>query len=434
MPLPAPSSLLLRLRACTATSSLSSLSSSSRALSSLASTSAYPNLLSPLKLGDVTLKNRVLMGSMHTGLEEAGGFIFPGKLDEMAAFYAERAKGEVGLMVTGGIAPNSAGRAYFGAAKMSTEAEAKRHSVVTQAVHDNGGKIAMQILHTGRYAYHPWAVSASAIKSPIGWFTPKALSTSEVEQTINDFVRCAELAARAGYDGVEVMGSEGYLINQFLVPRTNTRTDQYGGSYANRKRVPIEIVKRIRAALGPNFIIIYRLSMLDLVPQGSSWDEIVELAKDMKAAGASILNTGIGWHEARVPTIATMVPRASFAWVTRKLREELSGSNSNNTVPLCTTNRINSPDIAEQLLASGAADMVSMARPMLADPYFVKKAMENRAQDINTCIGCNQVSTLLFRVVIFCINTIFLLQGLFGPRLREQACFLSGQPYRCPRN
>lgn len=345
----------------------------------------YPHLLSPLQLHDgVTLKNRVLMGSMHTGLEESGGVLLHGDLDQMAAFYAERAKGDVGIIVTGGISPNNAGRAYFMGSKLSTEKEAKCHKVVTQAVHENGGKIALQIMHTGRYAYHPWNVSASEIKAPIGWFTPKALSSAEVHQTIDDFAKCAALAQSAGYDGVEVMGSEGYLINQFLVKRTNHRTDEWGGSYANRKRLAIEVVKRIRAATGPRFIIIYRLSMLDLVEDGSSWEEIVELAHDIKAAGASIINTGIGWHEARVPTIATMVPRGAFSWVTGKLKQQLPD------LPLCTTNRINAPDTAEDIIASGSADMVSMARPLLADPYFVAKAAQGRAEQINTCIGCNQ--------------------------------------------
>lgn len=344
----------------------------------------YPKLLEPLKLGNVTLKNRVLMGSMHTGLEEPGNFLFPGKLDEMAAFYAERAKGDVGIIVTGGISPNNEGRTYVGGSKLSTESEARRHAIVTQAVHENGGKIAMQILHTGRYGYHPFNVSASALKAPIGWFTPKALSSSDVYRTIDDFAKCAALAQKAGYDGVEVMGSEGYLINQFLVKRTNKRTDEFGGSYRNRMRLPIEIVKKVRAATSPDFIIIYRLSMLDLVEDGSSWEEIVELANEIKNAGASIINTGIGWHEARIPTIATMVPRGAFTWVTKKLKEHVKD------IPLCTTNRINNPGTAEDILANGSADMVSMARPFLADPEFVLKAKENRAAEINSCIGCNQ--------------------------------------------
>jgi 2,4-dienoyl-CoA reductase (NADPH2) len=276
---------------------------------------------------------------------------------------------------------------------MTTSAESQAHKVVTKAVHDNNGKIAMQILHTGRYAYHPWAVSASALKSPIGWFTPKALSSSDIEKTVQDFVKCAALAQQSGYDGVEVMGSEGYFINQFLVSRTNHRTDEWGGAYKNRIRLPVEIVKQIREATGPDFIIIYRLSMLDLVEGGSSWEEVVELARAIKNAGASIINTGIGWHEARVPTIATMVPRGAFTWVTQKMMKELAGQ-----IPLCTTNRINSPGTAEDILASGAADMVSMARPFLADPHFVKKAMEGRVDEINTCIGCNQVN---FCIILF---------------------------------
>jgi len=345
--------------------------------------SLYPHLLEPLDLGHTTLKNRVIMGSMHTGLEESHSFFGDGKLHEMAAFYAERAKGECGLIVTGGIAPNEAGKASFGAAKMSTLKESDQHMVVTEAVHQHGGKIAMQILHTGRYAYQPFAVSSSPIKSPIGWFTPAELSTFDVHMTIDDYVRSAVLAKRAGYDGVEVMGSEGYLINQFLVKKTNKRTDEWGGSYENRSRLPKEIVRRVREACGEDFIIIYRLSMLDLVEDGSSWPEVVELAKEIEKAGASIINTGIGWHEARIPTIATAVPRGAWTWVTQKMKGEVS-------IPLCTTNRINAPETAEEILASGAADLVSMARPFLADPYFVKKAMEKRASAINTCIGCNQ--------------------------------------------
>lgn len=344
----------------------------------------YPKLLEPLDLGFTTLKNRVLMGSMHTGLEESGGlFSSSDGLHEMAAFYAERAKGDVGLIVTGGIAPNASGRAYFTAAKMSTPSEANHHKVVTKAVHENGGKICMQILHTGRYGYHPWNVSASAIKAPIGWFTPKALTGDEVLQNIDDFVKCASLAKEAGYDGVEIMGSEGYFINQFLVSRTNKRTDEWGGSYENRCKLPLEIVKKTRAAVGKDFIIIYRLSMLDLVEGGSSWAEVVQLAKQIEEAGATIINTGIGWHEARVPTIATLVPRGAFTWVTKKLKGEIG-------IPLCTTNRINNPATADQILESGSADMISMARPFLADPYLMLKAKNNKSDEINTCIGCNQ--------------------------------------------
>ncbi len=339
---------------------------------------AYPHLLAPLDLGFTTLRNRVLMGSMHVGLEEA-----PDGFNRMAAFYAERARGGVGLIVTGGIAPNDDGPVAMGAARMATPEEAEHHKVVTQAVHEAGGKIAMQILHAGRYAYHPKLVAPSPVRAPISPMPPRELSTAEVDQTINDFARCAQLAQSAGYDGVEVMGSEGYLINEFIAARTNLRTDEWGGSYANRMRFPVEIVRRTRAAVGPNFIIIYRLSMLDLVEGGSTFDEVVELAQAVEAAGATIINTGIGWHEARIPTIATSVPRAAFAWVTQKLKGKVG-------VPLITTNRINTPEVAEQVLADGCADMVSMARPMLADAFFVAKAAAGKADEINTCIGCNQ--------------------------------------------
>jgi 2,4-dienoyl-CoA reductase (NADPH2) len=340
--------------------------------------SAYPHLLAPLDLGFTTLKNRVLMGSMHVGLEEAkDGF------ERMAAFYAERARGGVGLMVTGGIAPNDDGRPYPGGARLATLEEAEKHKVVTQAVHDAGGKIALQILHFGRYAYHPGLVAPSAVKAPISPATPRELTTDEVKRTIDDFANCAKMAQVAGYDGVEVMGSEGYLINEFIAARTNLRTDEYGGSYANRMRFPVEIVRKVREAVGPNFIVIYRLSMLDLVDGGSSFDEVVELAQAIEAAGATIINTGIGWHEARIPTIATSVPRAAFAWVTEKLKGRVK-------LPLITTNRINTPEVGEQILASGQADMVSMARPLLADPDFVNKAAAGKADQINTCIGCNQ--------------------------------------------
>jgi len=338
----------------------------------------YPHLLSPLDLGFTTLRNRVLMGSMHTGLEdEKGGF------EKMAAFYKERAEGGVGLIVTGGVAPNKAGRVSPFGGDLSNKRTALKHQIVTQAVHQAGGKIALQILHTGRYAYHPFSRAPSAIKSPITPFKPRALSSRGVEKTIEHFVRCAVLSQYAGYDGVEIMGSEGYLINQFIVTRTNKRDDEWGGSYANRIRFPIEIVKRTRKAVGNNFIIIYRLSMLDLVDQGSSWEEAVELAKAIEAAGATIINTGIGWHEARIPTIATMVPRAAFAWVTEKMKSEVS-------IPLVTTNRINTPEVAEQIIAGQQADMVSMARPLLSDADFVNKAAADKADEINTCIGCNQ--------------------------------------------
>ncbi|MFI6059765.1 FAD-dependent oxidoreductase [Streptomyces sp. NPDC051286] len=338
----------------------------------------YPNLLSPLDLGFTTLPNRVLMGSMHVGLEEAErGF------ERMAAFYAARARGGVGLMVTGGIAPNDRARPYPGGAKLTTEAEAEQHARVTAAVHAAGGRIAMQILHFGRYAHHPDLVAPSAIQAPISPFTPHALTDGEVEETIEDFVRTAELARQAGYDGVEIMGSEGYLINEFIAAGTNHRTDRWGGSYENRIRFPVEIVRRVRERVGNDFILIYRLSMLDLVPGGSSLEEVVQLAREIEAAGATIINTGIGWHEARIPTIATSVPRGAYTWVTEKVRGAVS-------VPLVTSNRINTPEVAEEILASGRADMVSLARPFLADPDFVAKASAGRADAINTCIGCNQ--------------------------------------------
>lgn len=338
----------------------------------------YPHLLSPLDLGFTTLPNRVLMGSMHVGLEEAeNGF------ERMAAFYAARARGGAGLIVTGGIAPNDRGRPYEGGAKLTTEAEAEQHRTVTDAVHAEGGRIAMQILHFGRYAYHADLVAPSAIQAPISPFVPHALTDAEVEETIEDYVRAARLAQSAGYDGVEIMGSEGYFINEFIAAATNHRTDRWGGSYENRIRLPLEIVRRTRERVGPDFILIYRLSMLDLVPGGSSLEEVVMLAKEIEAAGATIINTGIGWHEARIPTIATSVPRGAYTWVTRKLMGSVS-------VPLVTSNRINTPEVAEQLLAEGRADMVSLARPFLADPEFVAKAQADRAETINTCIGCNQ--------------------------------------------
>lgn len=340
--------------------------------------SRYPNLLNPLDLGFTTLPNRVLMGSMHVGLEEA-----PNGFERMAEFYATRARGGVGLIVTGGIAPNELGRPWDGGAKLTTEAEAEKHAGVTAAVHAAGGKIAMQILHFGRYAYHEGLVAPSAIKAPISPFVPRALEDAEVEQTVEDFVRAASLAKLAGYDGVEVMGSEGYLINEFIAAPTNQREDRWGGAYENRIRFPVEIVRRIRERVGADFIIIYRLSMLDLIPGGSTLEEVVHLAKEIEAAGATIINTGIGWHEARIPTIATSVPRGAYTFVTKKVMGEVS-------VPLVTTNRINTPEIAEQLLADGAADMVSLARPLLADPEFVAKAKAEKADAINTCIGCNQ--------------------------------------------
>ncbi|MFD7732328.1 FAD-dependent oxidoreductase [Kitasatospora phosalacinea] len=341
-------------------------------------TAAYPHLLAPLDLGFTTLPNRVVMGSMHVGLEEAEhGF------ERMAAFYAERARGGVGLIVTGGIAPNEAGRPWAGGAKLTTAAEAAEHRTVTDAVHAAGGRIALQILHFGRYAYHPDLVAPSALQAPISPYVPHELTAEQIEQTIEDFARCAELARSAGYDGVEVMGSEGYLINEFVAAQTNHRTDGWGGSYENRMRFPVEVVRRVRERVGPDFILIYRLSMLDLVPGGSTFDEVVRLAREVEAAGATIINTGIGWHEARIPTIATSVPRGAYAWVTRKLMGQVG-------IPLVTTNRINTPEVAEDLLATGHADLVSLARPMLADPAFVNKAAAGTPEAINTCIGCNQ--------------------------------------------
>lgn len=339
---------------------------------------SFPHLLEPLDLGFTQLKNRVLMGSMHTGLEEEkGGF------EKLAAFYKERAEGGVGLIVTGGISPNLRGRLAPHACQLSYPWQLAKHRIVTQAVHDAGGKICMQILHAGRYSYHPFSQAPSKIKSPITPFTPSAMSSRQVKRTINDYATSALLAKKAGYDGVEVMGSEGYLINQFICARTNRRNDEWGGEFNHRARFPIEIVKAIRARVGDNFIIVFRLSMLDLVDKGSSWDEVVSLAKSLEQAGVSIINTGIGWHEARVPTIATSVPRGAFSWVTERLKKEV-------TLPLIATNRINTPEIGEQIIASGQADMVSMARPFLADAEFVNKVAAGQSELINTCIGCNQ--------------------------------------------
>jgi 2,4-dienoyl-CoA reductase (NADPH2) len=340
--------------------------------------SPYPHLLAPLDLGFTTLKNRVLMGSMHTGLEDKAKD-FP----KLAAYFAERARGGVGLIVTGGFAPNVEGWLTPFGSRLASSRAAKSHRIITEAVHKEGGKIALQILHAGRYGYSPFSVAPSRIKSPITPFTPRGLSSGGIERQIRCFVRAGKLAREAGYDGVEVMGSEGYFINQFLSTATNKRDDKWGGSYENRMQLPIEIVSRMREAVGKDFIIIYRLSMLDLVPEGQSWDEVVMLAKAIERAGATIINTGIGWHEARVPTIATSVPRGAFAWVTKKMKGEVG-------IPLITTNRINTPEVGEKIIADGCADMVSMARPLLADPDFVNKAAENRALDINTCIGCNQ--------------------------------------------
>ncbi|WP_458791559.1 FAD-dependent oxidoreductase [Yoonia sp. MH D7] len=338
---------------------------------------AYPHLLAPLDLGFTTLKNRVLMGSMHTGLEETKDW------NRVAEFYAARARGGVGLMVTGGMAPNREGGVFPGAAGLFSDEDIANHKIVTNRVHDAGGKIAMQILHAGRYAYSPECVSSSAVKSPISPFAPKALDTKGIETQISDIVTAAARAQQAGYDGVEVMGSEGYFLNQFLVTHVNKREDDWGGSYENRMRLPVEVVRRVREAVGAEFILIYRLSMIDLIPNGSTWAEVVQLAKAIEAAGATILNTGIGWHEARIPTIATSVPRAAFSWVTKKLMGEV-------TIPVITSNRINTPQVAEDVLADGCADMVSMARPFLADPDFVTKAAAGQTGMIAPCIACNQ--------------------------------------------
>ncbi len=342
-------------------------------------TNPYPHLLEPLDLGHTTLRNRVIMGSMHTGLEDRAKH-----LPELAAYFAERAKGGVALSVTGGYAPNRHGWLLPFGSLMTSKKLADKHRLVTDAVHEHDGKIAMQILHAGRYGYHPFKRAASSKPSPITPFgKPKAMSTKEVDDTINDFAKSAVLARRAGYDGVEIMGSEGYLINQMLTARTNDRTDRWGGSAEARMRFPVEIVERVREAVGDDFIVMYRMSLLDLVDNAQSWDETVELAKKLEGAGVSILNTGIGWHEARIPTIVTSVPRAAFAWVTGKLKPEVS-------VPVVASNRINTPEIAEEIIASGQADLVSMARPLLSDPHFVNKAAEDRADEINTCIACNQ--------------------------------------------
>jgi 2,4-dienoyl-CoA reductase (NADPH2) len=363
--------------------------------------SPYPHLLAPLDLGFTTLKNRVLMGSMHTGLEDSRD------LSRLAAYFRERAEGDVGLIVTGGFAPNVAGWAKPFAGTLATSGAARRHQVVTRAVHEAGGKIALQILHTGRYAYHPLAVAPSRIQSPISMFKPFALSARGVERQIRAFVNCAVKAREAGYDGVEIMGSEGYLINQFLARHTNHRTDAWGGDYSHRMRLPIEIVQRTREAVGPDFILIYRLSMIDLVPDGSSWDEITTLGEAVARAGATLLNTGIGWHEARVPTIATSVPRRAFTGVTAAMKQALATRGVH--LPMVTSNRINTPDVAEAVLAEGGADMVSMARPLLADAHFVRKAAEGRAAAIAPCIACNQA----------CLDHIFrnrLVSCLVNPR------------------
>ncbi len=338
----------------------------------------YKHIFEPLDLGFTTLKNRILMGSMHTGLEEEKN-----GTQRIATYYAERAKGGVGLIITGGISPNIQGWTAPFSARMSTKKHAREHKIITDAVHKEGGKICMQILHSGRYGYHPLTVAPSKIKAPINPFKPFELKQSGIRRTVKDFVNSAKLSQEAGYDGVEIMGSEGYLINQFIVKRTNKRTDNYGGVYENRIRLAVELVQKIRESVGVNFIIIYRLSMLDLVEQGSSWEEVVQLGKEIEKAGATIINTGIGWHESRIPTIATSVPRGAFTWVTQKMKEELS-------IPLITSNRINMPETAEKVLAEGHADMISMARPFLADPQWVNKAKQERDDEINTCIACNQ--------------------------------------------
>ncbi|RXJ73601.1 NADPH-dependent 2,4-dienoyl-CoA reductase [Veronia nyctiphanis] len=361
---------------------------------------SYPHLLAPLDLGFTQLKNRVLMGSMHTGLEEKKG-----GLKKLGAFYGERAKGGVGIIVTGGFSPNMRGSLYPFAASMTSGRHARSHRVVTDAVHEHDGKIALQLLHAGRYSYHPLAQSASSIRAPISKFTPFQMSDRQIRSTIKDFAKSAELAREAGYDGIELMGSEGYLINQFICARSNTRYDDWGGSYENRIRFPLEVVRAVRQRVGRDFIIIFRLSMLDLVEQGSTHEEVIMLAKELEKAGVTIINTGIGWHEARVPTIATQVPRAAFTWVTEKLRGQVN-------IPLVTTNRINTPEVAEDVLASGHADMVSMARPFLADAHFVAKAAEGRSEDINTCIACNQA----------CLDHVF--QGKRASCLvNPQACY-----------
>ena len=358
---------------------------------------SYPHLLAPLDLGHTQLKNRVLMGSMHTGLEEMSD----GHL-RMAAFYAERARGGVGLIVTGGFAPNKDSLVGPGDSVFDNEAAAERHRAITEAVHREGGKICLQVLHTGRYSRTRTPVAPSALRAPISPATPRALEDSEIEQTLQDYAQCARTAQRAGYDGVEIMGSEGYLINEFVASQTNQRSDRWGGSFENRIRFALEAVSRTRAAVGPNFIIIFRLSMLDLVEGGSSWAEVVQLAKGIEAAGANIINTGVGWHEARIPTIATMVPRAAYAWVTGRLKGQVK-------IPLVASNRINTPEVAEAVLARGDADMVSMARPFLADADFVNKAAAGRGDEINTCIACNQA----------CLDQIFsgqLCSCLVNPR------------------
>ncbi len=360
----------------------------------------YPHLFEPLDLGFTTVKNRSLMGSMHTGLEEEkNGF------EKLAVFYEERAKAGAGIIVTGGVSPNARGRLVPFGSQMSWWWHVNKHKPVTEKVKKHGTKICLQLLHAGRYAYHPFSVGPSAVKAPINPFKPSSLSVRQIKTTIKDYAKASSLAKKAGYDGVEIMGSEGYLINQFICTRTNKRKDEWGGSFENRMRFPIETVKAVRKAAGKDFIIIYRLSMLDLVEEGSSWDEVVQLAKEIEQAGATIINTGIGWHEARVPTIATSVPRAAFAWVTEKLKKEVS-------VPLITTNRINTPEVAEKILSDGQADMVSMARPFLADAKFMEKAQNDQADRINTCIACNQA----------CLDHVFS-QKRASCLVNPQACY-----------
>ena len=368
---------------------------------------SYPSLFAPLDLGFTQLKNRVLMGSMHTGLEE-----YPDGAERLAAFYAERARHGVALIVSGGIAPDATGVGMAGGAMLNDASQLPHHRTITDAVHQEGGKIALQILHTGRYSYQPNLVAPSALQAPINRFMPHALTHEEILTLIDDFARCAQLAREAGYDGVEIMGSEGYLINEFLAARTNQRDDQWGGDYANRMRFAVEVVRTVRQRVGKDFIIVYRLSMLDLVDNGGTFDETVLLAKAIEAAGATIINTGIGWHEARIPTIATPVPRGAFSWVTRKLKGHV-------TIPLVTTNRINDPQVADDILARGDADMVSMARPFLADAELLSKAQSGRADEINTCIGCNQA----------CLDQIFVgkvTSCLVNPR----ACHETKMPVR----
>jgi 2,4-dienoyl-CoA reductase (NADPH2) len=375
---------------------------------------AYDHLLSPLTVGGLTLRNRVVMGSMHTGLED-----HVWDIPKLAAYFAERARGGVGLIVTGGYAPNKRGWLKPFASEMSSRLHAMRHREVTDAVHAEGGAIALQVLHAGRYGYTPFSVSASAIKAPINPFRPKAMSGKAVEETIDDFAQSIRLAQKAGYDAVEVMGSEGYLINQFLAERTNQRTDRWGGSATNRMRFPVQIVRRARELVGDEFPIMFRLSLIDLVEGGQTWDETVELAYALQDAGVSLLNTGIGWHEARVPTIITQVPRGAWVDYTARLKAEVS-------VPVCASNRINTPELAESIIASGQADLVSMARPLLADPAFVNKAAEGRADEINTCIACNQA----------CLDHAFAnkpVSCLVNPRAaRETTLVLS--PVRTKRN